>query len=87
MNTHWLILAALADIATTWHWFKLGGGESNKLVTRLFGARPSLGEMLAVKVVAVAIVLFAGIPWLTLGGAVFWAACAAWNLRLIVRRR
>lgn len=74
-----LIAAALADIYTSHRAFKRGRVEVNPLIAKLFGKRPSFAAMLAVKAVAVGVIVYVGTPTLILIAAAAWAAVAVYN--------
>lgn len=76
-----LALAALADIYTSHRAFKAGRVEVNPLVSKLFGKRPSLGALLAVKAVAFGVIAYFGTPTTILIAAAIWLVVAVLNLR------
>ena len=51
----------------------------NPLIAKLFGKRPSFAAMLAVKAVAVGVIVYVGTPTLILIAAAAWAAVAVYN--------
>ena len=77
-----LILAALADIYTSHRAFKRGSVELNPLVSKLFGKRPGLAPMIAVKAAACAALAYLDYTPVTLMGAAVWAVVAIRNHRI-----
>jgi carbon starvation protein CstA len=77
-----LFAAAAADIYTSYRLFKRGGVELNPLVTKLFGKRPGLAPMIAVKVFACATLACLDYTPVTLMGAAVWAVVAIRNHRI-----
>lgn len=80
-----LILAGLADIATTLYGLRLPGvREANPI----YGRRPSAAVLLAVRVAVIGWLLYAGAgDDVLLVVALAWFAAAAWNLRQIMRAK
>lgn len=76
-----LTLAALADAYTSHRVFKRGGYEVNPLVSKLFGKRPSLFAMLAIKALAAAVIVHFG------GVAGAYVAAAAWGVVALLNLR
>ena len=76
-----LALAALADIYTSHRAFKAGSIEVNPLVSKLFGKRPSLAAMIAVKALAAGVVVYFGGEFGAAVAAIAWGVVALLNLR------
>ena len=76
-----LAAAALADIYTSHRLFKRGGVELNPLVVKLFGKRPSLAAMFAVKALAAGVVVYFGGETGAAVAAIAWGVVALLNLR------
>ena len=77
-----LILAALADVYTSFRGFKLGAQEVG--LARIFGKRLGLPLMLAIKGAGVwAILHYAADPAYVWAAAAFWMAVAIYNWKQV----
>ena len=76
-----LTLAALADVYTSHRAFKRGAVEINPLIAKLFGKRPSFGNMLLVKALAFGVIAYLGTDAMILAAAGVWGLVALLNLK------
>ncbi len=88
-----LLLAMTFDIYTTAKAFKLGFVEGNPIVTKLFGKKPSIVNLIVFKVLIVIIVgaIAYGNPeaeqYLYTASIIIYAGAGLWNAKKMSRQR
>ena len=77
-----LILASLADVYTSHLGFKHGATEANPILSKLFGRKPSIAALLAIKAALVAGCYYVDNAPATWAAAALTAAVAVHNWRV-----
>ena len=78
-----LILASLADVYTSHVGFRKGATEANPILSKMFGRKPSIAALLAIKAALVAGCYYADYAPATWAAAALTAAAALHNWRIL----